>query len=314
VVSSFRYTTFMERSSSFQAFTPFRHIGIGAYNHADDLMGTWAASYLRTGQDQFGGSLSTKGGNGFTGRITRLAWYDEEAGRSYLHLGGDYYLNVPPLHAIAFRSIPEIFVGQNANAAGNPGSAGFAVPGNFDGTPFFVNTGVLTNVDHVHTFDLEALWVYGPLSVQAEYMPVIVDRPNADSEFLDGGYVQVGWFLTGEHRPYDRVAGAIDRVRPFEDFFLVNTDQGLERGKGAWEVALRFSHIDLDSGTISGGVMNNLTFGVNWYCNPFCKVVFNYIHSWRQSPTSPPASPLLGPAVAVNSEANAFGIRTQMDF
>src|SRR5439155_5165537 len=37
VVSSFRYTTFMERSSLFQAFTPFRHIGIGAYNHADDL-------------------------------------------------------------------------------------------------------------------------------------------------------------------------------------------------------------------------------------------------------------------------------------
>src|SRR5262245_34157359 len=75
VVSSFRYTTFMERSSVFQAFTPFRYIGIGAYNHSIDLMSTWAASYLRTGQDQFGGSLSTKGGNGFTGRIKRLARY-----------------------------------------------------------------------------------------------------------------------------------------------------------------------------------------------------------------------------------------------
>src|SRR5947209_5847095 len=125
VVSSFRYTTFMERSLVFQAFTPFRHIGVGAYNHADDLMGTWAASYLRTGQDQFGDSLSTSGGNGFTGRLTRLAWYDEEAGRSYLHLGGDYYLNVPPHHSTVFRSIPEIFVGQNANDG--VGTAGFAV-------------------------------------------------------------------------------------------------------------------------------------------------------------------------------------------
>src|SRR5262245_22863887 len=300
VVSSFRYTTFMERSSLFQAFTPFRHIGIGAYNHSDDLMGTWAASYLRTGQDQFGGSLSTKGGNGFAGRITRLAWYDEQEGRSYLHLGGDYYLNVPPNHSTIFRSVPEIFVGQQAN--GPVGTAGFAVPGAFDGTPFFVNTGTLTNVDHVHTLDLEALWVYGPLSFQAEYMPVLVDRPKAGTAFLDGIYMQVGWFLTGEHRPYDRIAGAIDRVRPFEDFFLVNTDRGLERGKGAWEVALRFSHIDLDDANISGGVMNNVTLGVNWYCNPFCKVVFNYIHSWRQSPTSPPASPALGPAVAVSSE------------
>jgi phosphate-selective porin OprO/OprP len=311
VVSSFRYTTFMERASTFQAFTPFRHIGIGAYNHADDLTGTWALSYLRTGQDQFGGSLSTHGGNGLAGRLTRLLWYDESDGRSYLHLGGDYYLNVPPNHSIVFRSIPEIFVGQNAGDG--VGTAGFAVPGVFDGTPFFVNTGTLTRVGHVHTFDVELLWVYGPLSVQAEYMPAIVDRENAATAVLDGGYVQVGYFLTGEHRPYDRKLGVIDRVLPLEDFFLVRTDRGLERGKGAWEVAARLSHLDLNDGTISGGVMNNLTLGVNWYCNPYCKVVFNYIHSWVQSPTSPPASGT-HPAVAVKSEANAFGLRAQMDF
>lgn len=311
VVSSFRYTTFMERSSLFQAFTPFRHIGIGAYNHADDLLSTWAVSYLRTGQDQFGDSLSTHGGNGFSGRVTRLLWYDEEEGRSYLHAGGAYFLNVPPNHTTVFRSIPEIFVGQNANDG--VGTAGFPVPGVFDGTPFFVNTGNLTNVDHVHTFGLEGLWVYGPLSVQAEAMAAAVDRATATTAVLDGAYVQVGYFLTGEHRPYDRINGAIDRVRPFEEFFFVGTDHGLERGAGAWEVALRLSHIDLNDDNISGGQMDNLTFGVNWYCNPYCKVVFNYIHSWRESPTSPP-NPGAFPAVAVNSEVNAFGLRTQMDF
>jgi phosphate-selective porin OprO/OprP len=312
VVSSFRYTTFMERSVLFQAFTPFRHIGIGAYDHADDLMSTWAASYIRTGQDQFGGSLSTDGGNGFVGRLTRLGWYDEADGRDYLHLGGGYYLNVPPNNATSFRTIPEIFVGQQAN--GPVGTSGFAIPGAFDGTPFFVNTGNLTDVDHVHTFGLEALWVYGPLSVQSEAMVAEVDRATARTSTLHGEYIQVGWFLTGEHRPYDRAAGAIDRVRPSEDFFLVNTDCGLERGKGAWEVAVRYSHIDLDNGSISGGILDDITFGVNWYCNPFCKVVFNYIHSWRQSPTSPPSPPGNGPAVAVKSEANAFGIRAQVDF
>ena len=63
-VSSYRYTTFMERSSLFQTFVPFRHIGIGFYNNSEDLNTTWAASYFRTGQDQFGNSLSTDGGNG----------------------------------------------------------------------------------------------------------------------------------------------------------------------------------------------------------------------------------------------------------
>ena len=313
VVSSFRYTTFMERSSLFQAFTPFRHIGVGFYNHAEDLMSTWAASYLRTGQDQFGDSLSTRGGNGFAGRLTSLLWYDEPEGRSYLHVGGAYFLNTPPLHAIAFRSIPEIFVGQNRSNAADVGTAGFAVPFLFDGTPFFVNTGLILDVEHVHTFGLEWLWVHGPLSVQAEWMSASVDQAVDQTATLDGAYLQVGWFLTGEHRPYDRVNGAIDRVKPFEDFFLVRTDHGLAHGMGAWEVAARISHIDLDSGNISGGKMDNLTFGINWYCNPYCKVVFNYIHSWRESPTTPPHLPP-GPPVAVASHCNAFGIRAQVDF
>lgn len=59
--------------------------------------------------------------------------------------------------------------------------------------------------------------------------------------------------------------------------------------------------------------MNNLMLGVHWYCNPYCKVVFNYIHSWVQSPSSPPATGN-HPAVAVKSQAHAFGLRAQMDF
>jgi phosphate-selective porin OprO/OprP len=324
VVSSFRYTTFMERSSLFQAFTPFRHIGVGFYNHSDDLLTTWAASYFRTGQDQFGGSLSTAGGNGLAGRLTHLLHYDEYSeGRSYLHTGGGYYLNVPPRNAHRFRSIPEVFVGENR--PNGIGTAGFPVPGVFDGTPFFVDTGPLLGVEHVHTFGLEGLWVLGPLSIQGEVMAAVVDQRAAPTAALDGAYLQVGYFLTGEHRPYDRASGAIDRVRPFEDFFLVQTGGGLERGLGAWEVAVRFSHIDLNDATISGGQMDNLTVGLNWYCNPYCKVVFNYIHSWRQSPSRQPNLPsgfpdpidgfefaqLAGP---VWSQADAFALRTQIDF
>jgi phosphate-selective porin OprO/OprP len=301
VVSSFRYTTFMERSSLFQAFTPFRHLGVGFYNHSSDLNSTWAASYFRTGQDQFGGSLSTTGGNGAVARLTHLPWYDEAAeGRSYLHLGGAYYWNSPPRDVGRFRSIPEMFVGENAPGA--VGTAGFPVPGVFNGTPFFVDTGPLLDTQHIHTFGLECLLVQGPWSVQAEAMSALVDRVDNPSSVLGGAYVQVGWFLTGEHRPYDRLNGAIERVRPFEDFFLVRTDRGIGGGWGAWELAARYSHIDLNDDDIRGGRMNNLTAGVNWYCNPYCKVVFNYIHSWVSDQNDLP------------SEANAFALRAQVDF
>ena len=57
VVSSYRYTTFMERSLLFVPFTAFRHLGIGFYDNADDLSSTWAGSVFASGQDQTGGSL-----------------------------------------------------------------------------------------------------------------------------------------------------------------------------------------------------------------------------------------------------------------
>lgn len=301
VVSSFRYTTFMERSSMFQAFDPFRHIGIGFYNHSEDLTTTWAASGFRTGQDQYGNSISTDGGNGFSGRITHLGWWDEASeGRSYLHLGTGYFFNAPPKDTARFRSIPEIFVGQHANGA--VGTSGQAVPGAFDGTPFFVDTLNVTGVNAISTPGVELLYVHGPLSIQTEAMAAVISQSGNPTATLGGGYAQIGWFLTGEHRPYDRVAGAIDRVKPFEDFFWVNTNGGRMCGSGAWEVAARYSYIDLNDGSIRGGIMQNATAGVNWYCNPYCKVVFNYIHSFVTDRTG------------IASEANAWGLRTQVDF
>ena len=73
-------------------------------------------------------------------------------------------------------------------------------------------------------------------------------------------------------------------------------------GLGAWEVAARYSYIDLNDANIRGGIMQNATAGVNWYCNPYCKVVFNYIHSFVTDRSGVP------------SEANAWGLRTQLDF
>ena len=59
-------------------------------------------------------------------------------------------------------------------------------------------------------------------------------------------YAYVSYFLTGENRPYDRKLGVFDRVRPYEDFFRVRTDDGsIETGWGAWELAYRFSYIDI---------------------------------------------------------------------
>ena len=298
-VSSFRYTTFMERASIFQAFVPFRKLGIGFYDHSDDLNTTWAWSYFRTGQDQFGNSLSSEGGNGFAGRLTQLLWYGGGAGSEYMHVGGAYYFNSPPRGITRFRSIPEIYVGEAG--PGLVGTSGQTVPGAANGTPFFVDTGLMLHVDDVQTFGLETLLVHGPLSFQAEAMAASVDQVGQRSLF-HGNYSQVGYFLTGEHRPYDRKAAVVDRIIPNQSFG--------KGGIGAWEVAARFSHIDLTDDAIIGGRMDNLTFGVNWFINPYVKWEFNYVHSWNDGRDH---HPVLSDIYA-SSDINAFGTRVQADF
>jgi phosphate-selective porin OprO and OprP len=306
VVSSFRYTTFAERSLLFNSFTPFRHIGMGFYNHADDLRATWALSAFRSGQDQFGGSISTTGGWSTAGRLTYLPWYDEASeGRYYLHLGGAFWIDDPPFHLKRFRTIPEYFVGEFNSSVVPPNAIGtslFAIPNVWNGTPFFVDTFALDRVTNVQTLGSELLWVHGPWSLQSESMVALIDRRDNPNGALWGTYAQVGYFLTGEHRPYDRKAGAIDRIIPFENAFWVRTAQGPCHGKGAWEIASRFSHVNLNDAPIRGGMLTDWTMGLNWYLNPYCKIQANYIRAF------------LDHRRTGKSTTDIFGLRAQIDF
>lgn len=304
VVSSFRYTTFVERSVLFQSFTPFRHLGIGFYNNSENMRSTWAASVFAAGQDQYGGSVATSGGVGTAERFTHLLQYDEESGgRYYTHIGAAHYFSAPNDKSAVFRTIPEVFIGaQNQPIPGaDPGQQ--PLPGGFSGTPFFVNTRPLP-VQNFNVFGSEYLWVYGPLSVQSEAMINFVNRTNNQSSlYFTGAYAQVGYFLTGEHRPYDRRAGAIDRVRPYTNFFRVRRGDGeICRGPGAWELAARASHLRLNDNDVRGGTITNLTGGINWYLNAYLKCQFNYIHAMSYN------------AASVQANTGIYDLRIQIDF
>src|SRR5262245_59148832 len=199
VVSSFRYTTFAERSVLFNAFAPFRHIGVGFYDYAEDERMTWAASIYRSGQDQFGGSIADNGGYAGVGRITALPWWDEESkGSQYLHVGAGYNYVTPNNQSAQFRTIPEYFIGSNG--PGTVGTAGVATPGNINGTPFFVDTSKI-NMDHYNLVGSELLWVNGLFSLQSEAQWLMGTRTNGQRLYFPGLYAQAGYFLTGEHRP-----------------------------------------------------------------------------------------------------------------
>ena len=198
-------------------------------------------------------------------RATYLPWYDEASGgRGLWHAGLDY----------AYRSAP-------GNPTGTGTVATFAARPESAFAPSVVNF-TLTDAKQWQVFGAETALVYGPLSVQSEFFASTVERTGGVNNNFYGGYGYVSYFLTGENRPYNRKMGVFDRVRPYEDFFRVRTCDGdVATGRGAWEVAYRFSYIDmLDGLTVKGaGRAADHTVGLNWYLNPFTRVMFNYVHS-----------------------------------
>lgn len=107
-------------------------------------------------------------------------------------------------------------------------------------------------------FGIEAAAVSGPFHIQAEYADGTIDGQDAD-----GFYVQAGYVLTGEVRPYK--GGSFKRVSP-------------EGKAGAWEVVARYEDGDGNFSDIELGRTDAkaYTIGVNYYVNKRIRVGVNY--------------------------------------
>lgn len=284
-LTSVKEMTFLERGLPF-AFLPFRQIGTMIHGNSRDELTTWAVSGFRFPTDTFGGNVGDNGGYGMATRVTGLL-LDGGDGSGLLHVGGGYSYIDPANDLVQYRNQPEIFVGETGGGALVP----TGVPSNL---PPFVDTGLIATAN-VNMANLELAISHGSLYAQSEAIVAIVDQQNGTSVRLPGAYAYTGYFLTGEARPYNRKNGVFGRVKP-------NQSVGKDGGLGAWEIAGRWSYIDLNDANIRGGRLNNLTAGLNWYLNPSTKFQFNYIHSMLDSPIND------------ESSANLFAMRTQVDF
>ena len=128
--------------------------------------------------------------------------------------------------------------------------------------------------------------------------------------FYSGGYVEVLYFLTGEHRAYIRESGLYDRIVPRQNAYWVKGKDGKpnEHGWGAWQVGLRYNYLNLNDKGINGGVLNDITLGLNWFINPNRKIQWNYSVTNRHSPASPRRD---GKS---DGTIQGFGMRNAMDY
>jgi phosphate-selective porin OprO/OprP len=142
-------------------------------------------------------------------------------------------------------------------------------PESFSAQEYVVETGKF-NADSSVTIGLEAYYRPGPLTLGSEYYFNKVQSSEAHDPLFHGGEVFAAYLFTGEVHPYLEKLAAFGAVSPSHSIY--------KGGLGAWEGVVRFSYVDLDSGTIAGGKFWRITPMINWYLsdNLRLEVVYGY--------------------------------------
>jgi len=262
--TSSKYITLMERALPVLAFVPAeRRIGVGIDTHGE----AWYVGAGIFGENS-GVDEAQDDGVGASLRVTGAPIL---ATKRALHLGAWSAYRTPRGDGTRrLRARPESHVSDTR----------------------LIDTGVISNVNAQVSYGLELAGVAGPLSLQAEYLGMLLDRDDHDDESYAGWYTTLSWILTGETRPYDAHSGSFGRLRPVHP--------AGEGGVGAWELAARFSTLDLDDG-IPGGSEDNLTLGLNWYVNAHTRFMLNLIDASAKR-------------AGEESDVTIIQLRAQLDF
>ena len=137
----------------------------------------------------------------------------------------------------------------------------------FNKAPVFTDTG-LFSANSTMTYNLETTLRRGPLWLAGEFTRTDIDAPQLNDPTMSGYYLTLSWILTGEMRPYRKTSGIMGPIpvaKPVR-----------HGGWGAWEAAVRWSELDMNDELLSGGDMDVLSLGLNWYLSTNARVYFNY--------------------------------------
>ncbi len=292
-LTSVRELQFIERFLGF-AQAPFRQTGIGFHNRNEQQTVTWDVAGFKFPTDFFGDAQGDRG-YGMAARVTALPFYNEESNQ-LIHLGADYSFIAPAGKTIQFRNQAEFggpFIVTQPNAFAPPGSPQ-SLAGNLGSLPNAIDTGAVP-VQYYQLFDAELGAAAGSWYMQSEARYAFLNQLSGHASTLPTYYIETGYFLTGEVRPYNKLAGVFSRVKP-------KCKWGEDGGLGAFEVAFRYSYADFNGTGFQGNRLNDLTWGLNWYLNQYMKFQFNYIHS------------MLANAVHGSSDFDTYAMRAQLDF
>ena len=264
-----RSVTLRERAQP-SSFAPSRTAGTAVGHHyLDQRLNVSVGGFHDYGKN--GHSFAKEGAYNLTGRVTAAPVFADD-GATAVHVGVSYshQFRNPNGTQPHFKQKPESHLAE-----------------------YFVDTGAIA-ADGVDLVGVELAGVLGPASLQGEYSLASVDPQSGSRALLQGFYVEGSVFLTGEHRNYVPKKGAFGRVKLQKHF---DPKAGTW---GAWQLAVRYSQLDLSDEGIAGGKAQDVTAGINWYLFPNMRLLANYVYSKASK--------------KYDGHANIFQMRAQLDF
>jgi phosphate-selective porin OprO/OprP len=302
--TSANFLPFMERPYIFDAYENDFSWDDGvsvSRTYFDEHATSWFGVFWNGTRSQ---AFNVGGGYAASGRLTVLPVYDEDE-KLWVNIGVSgsvrAFGNSNP-NDVTVR--PLVRTGQSFNV------------------PDLIDTGTILSRDGLQILGAGLHSAWGPLTVGGEFLSWYVNNaysgafPNPNGTlppgatslgnlFLTGFYVEVLCFLTpGDHRPLNRITPGYARVRPVRNFLCLRDGDGpCCKGLGAWEVGVRYDHVDVNSGGLQAGKLDSVTFGVNWYLNPNARITANYV--WTDLNTGSASS---------SGTFDSFGVRVHFDF
>ena len=245
-LTSSKYITFMERAIPADLANE-RNNGILLMNDFfDDKLSIQTGVFRNA--DAFGNDKKADKDIAITSRISTLAINNKEKEQT-LHFGFSYSYRKPDTDDYHISVRPKSHLANK-----------------------YIKTGTIPDIETVNIINFETAYTKGAFTFQGEYLGSSVKRNSIDFKEtynFNNYYGQISYFLTGEHRPYKNSYATFGRLKPKKNF--------MNGGSGAWELALRYTHTNLNSKEIYGGEQGDISFGTNWYLNSATRVMFNYV-------------------------------------
>lgn len=262
--NSSRFNVFMERPFVVEAHNEdARRPGVGVWGHTDeeDLFWQYGVYQAENIADD-GAVIGDNWQPSLNGRIGGSPWYEDDA--HWMHWA---------------------LVGQILWPDGEPDPNDITTDENEErlrtrpearSSSRWLNTGRIDGASHAGTIALEGMFNSGPFNLTGEAYYTQVARTAGFGPDLDfaGCYLQGAWFLGGDYMTYKRSVGSINR--PHIDRFFDPCDD-CSPSLGAFQLALRYSYLDVSSQDVLGGVGESFTFGLNWWFSPYARIQFNAI-------------------------------------